>query len=146
MAHIIYDNDSQANNNAARYDNYRSRGSDGSGFNGGLALLAGVILVVLLYSVDLSRLRGDLNAAIRPAAGDITTRGYADRRYVDADNLNMREQPTSGARVKFVLPRGTNVTLLGDSQQNNNGDVWVKVSVETYEGIQDGWVILNYLR
>jgi len=57
----------------------------------------------------------------------------------------MREQPGSGAQVGYILPRGTNVALLGESYQEFDGDVWLKVRVETFEGPYVGWVNQQYV-
>jgi hypothetical protein len=67
-------------------------------------------------------------------------------RYVNAYRLNLREMPNEYSNVKFILPRGTPTELLNEAQQDLDGDVWVKVRVQTNEGPQDGWVNARHLR
>jgi hypothetical protein len=139
MAHIIYDNDQPGH--------YNSTGDYGPRSNGSYALLAIVILFVLFFWADLgglranlgSWLRGNPNSRVMPNSRIIPVEGSAINpitgvRYVIADNLNMREQPGSDAQVGYILPRGTNVALLGESHQELDGNVWLKVRVETFEG------------
>jgi Bacterial SH3 domain len=144
MAHIIYDNDQPGHYNSTGYNSPRS--------NGSYALLAIVILFVLFFWADLgwlranlgSRLRGNPNSRVMPVEGPIIN-PITEIRYVTADNLNMREQPGSDAQVGYILPRGTNVALLGESHQELDGDVWLKVRVETFEGPYVGWVNQQYV-
>jgi len=144
MAHIIYDNDQPGH--------YNSRGHDRSRSNGSYGLLAIVILLVLFFWADLGGLRANLgsmlsgnpNSRVMPVEGPIIN-PITGIRYVTADNLNMREQPGGGAQVGYILPRGTNVALLGESYQEFDGDVWLKVRVETFEGPYVGWVNQRYV-
>jgi hypothetical protein len=69
-----------------------------------------------------------------------------DTRRVDVYELNMRESPSLNSPIKFILPQGTVVQTLNDAQQEFNGDVWIKVRVQTREGLQDGWVNSRYIR
>ena len=143
MAHIIYDNDQPGH--------YNSTGYHGSS-NSGYALLAVVILFVLFFWADLGGLRatlgswprGNTNSRVMPVEGPIIN-PITDIRYVIADNLNMREQPGSDAQVGYILPRGTKVALLGESHQEFDGDLWLKVRVETFEGPYVGWVNQRYV-
>ena len=67
-------------------------------------------------------------------------------RRVDVFELNMREMPNLYSPVKFILPLGTSVHILNENQQELDGDVWVKIRVQTREGLQDGWVNARYIR
>jgi uncharacterized protein YgiM (DUF1202 family) len=145
MAHIIYDSEKQFHNDSRDHNSRRSTDYNGPRFNGGLAILVIVIVLILLLWVDLPRLRSNLNTVITPEVENRVTRPNTDSRYVVADNLNMREEPINDARVNYILPRGTKVTLLGDSYQAIDGGVWLKVSVETFEGTQVGWVNQRYV-
>jgi hypothetical protein len=149
MAHIIYDNDQPGH--------YNSTGYHGSS-NSGYALLAIVILLVLFFWGDLgwlranfdSRLRGNPNSSVMPNSRVIPVEGstinpITSVRYVIADNLNMREQPGFYAQASYILPRGTEVALLGESHQERDGNVWLKVRVETFEGPYLGWVNQQYV-
>ena len=150
MAHIIYDNDQPGHYNSTGYHSPRS--------NGSYALLAIVILFVLFFWADLGGLRANLDSWLRgnpnsrvmphsrvmPVEGSIIN-PITEIRYVTADNLNMREQPGSDAQAGYILPRGTKVALLGESHQELNGDIWLKVRVETFEGPYVGWVNQQYV-
>jgi hypothetical protein len=72
-------------------------------------------------------------------------RPNAQIRRVNADSLNLREQPGNDARASYILPRGANVELLGESHQELDGNVWLKVRVETLEGTYVGWVSQQYI-
>jgi hypothetical protein len=153
MSHLIYDSDQQFYNDSEGYNSRRSRGYNHPRFKGGFALLAVGLLVIVLFWVDLPRLMSNLNTVIIPAVQDsvirpipdTVTRPITDNRYVVSSSLNMREKPINDARVSFILPTGTKVTLLGESYQGIDGDVWLKVSVETSEGTQVGWVRQRYI-
>lgn len=131
-------------------------GYSGSRSSGGMiALLILLFLVVLsLWSED-SWLRSRLRSApvqvetpiLAPAAPNVSIETPPVRSvgYVQADTLNMRVRPSNNAGVSFILPRGTRATLLGEAHQELDGDVWVRVSVDTREGIQSGWVQRRYL-
>jgi SH3 domain-containing protein len=145
MAHIIYDPDQQFHNDSGDYNNRRPIGYYSPRFNCGLAILVIVIVLILLFWIDLPRLRSNLNTVITLAVENRVTRPNRDSRYVVADNLNMREEPINDALVNYILPRGTKVTLLGGSYQAIDGGVWLKVSVETSEGTKVGWVSQRYV-
>jgi uncharacterized protein YgiM (DUF1202 family) len=145
MARIIYDIDQPAHNDSADYYS--------PSFNGSYALLAIVILLVLFFWTDLPRLRSNLGFWLRdnpnsmtiPVQGSIIRR-ITEIRYVTADNLNMREKPGNDAQVSYILPRGTKVAFLGESHQGLDGNVWLKVEIETFEGKHVGWVSQQYVR
>lgn len=65
---------------------------------------------------------------------------------VVATELNMRDRPSMRSPVQFILPMGTRVDVLNESQQEADGDVWVKIRVQTAEGPQVGWVDARYIR
>jgi Bacterial SH3 domain len=153
MTHLIYDPDQQFYNDSAGNNSHRYRGNNSHRFNGSFALLAIGLLVILLFWVGMPRLSNNLNTVIIPAVRDsvirpipdTVTRSITDNRYVVSASLNMREAPINDARVSYILPNGATVTLLGESHQGTDGDVWLKVSVETSEGRQVGWVRQRYL-
>src|SRR6185503_8547715 len=108
---IIYDTDQPAH-----YGNhYDSPGSYNPRFNSSLALLVIVILLLMLFWGDLPWLRRNLNAVLIPPVQGSITRPLTDIRYVTADNLNLREEPSPAARASYLLRRGTKVALLGES-------------------------------
>jgi hypothetical protein len=147
MARIIYDTEQMERNYSPGYPGYNDSRSNGS-----YALLAIVILFALFYWADPGWLRGNLdpwlngrsNSRVMTAEGPIA-RSNAQIRRVTADSLNLREQPGNDARASYILPRGTNVELLGESHQELDGNVWLKVRVETLEGTYVGWVRQQYI-
>ncbi len=139
---IIYDTDQPAHHG----NHYDSPGSYNPRFNGSLALLVIVILLLMLFWGDLPWLRRNLNAVLIPPVQGSITRPSTDIRYVTADNLNLREEPSPAARASYLLRRGTQVALLGESHQELNGDIWLRVRADTLEGTQVGWVNQTWLR
>lgn len=137
MAHIIYDNDQPANYNSARYS--------GLGSSGSTALLAIIILLILFFWADMPWLRDRINTTIQNVENS-RVKSSTEIRHVAADNLNMREQPGIEFQATYILPRGTQVQLLGESQYSFDGDVWLRVRVETLEGPRDGWVSQRYIQ
>ncbi len=117
----------------------------GNRFNGGLVVfIAIILLLLLLYGTDLSWFRLNRTAAVTPVEVSLTNPATSVR-YVIPDSLNLRVEPNNYAPVSYVLPRGTRVVLLGDSHLERDGDPWVKVSVQTFEGPVVGWVNQQYI-
>ncbi len=65
---------------------------------------------------------------------------------VAADSLYLRERPGTQHKAHYILPRDWPVTMLEESHRATDGEVWVKVRVETQQGTQLGWVNQKYLR
>ena len=135
MAHIIYDYDQPTYYDSSGY--YRPR------FNGGNALIAIVILFALFYFANQSWSRGHRSSTAQ-SVEDSKINPIRETRYVTADNLIMREQPGYDAQVSYILHRGTKVMLFGESHLGLDGEVWLRVRVETVEGTYDGWVSERY--
>ena len=76
----------------------------------------------------------------------LVAQNVTEVRYVNTYELNLRETPSDYSPIKIILPRGTRTEVLKEAQQEFDGDVWVKVRVQTREGLQDGWVNARYLR
>jgi uncharacterized protein YgiM (DUF1202 family) len=123
---------------------YESAGYNGRS-SGGVAALAAVavLLILLVWGVLPSQTASSRMAAVpmEPPMG----RNLTDTRYVTADALNLREGPGDMFVVSYILPRGTEVTLFGEEHRDLNGNVWLRVSVETLEGRQSGWVHGRYV-
>ncbi|MEO6725938.1 MAG: SH3 domain-containing protein [Blastocatellia bacterium] len=132
------------------YDETDSGGSRGSGGSGGGAAALVVVVLILLYMSGYMPGFNNTSAAygqrgyVAPATAGITIPA-GNISYVSADRLNMREAPGSYSMITYILPRGTRVTLLGDSYRDPNGEVWVQVRIDTYEGLQTGWVNRQYV-
>ncbi len=138
MAHILHGNEQQSYSDSVGINHPR--------YSGGLFLLL-VVILLLFFWADLPRLSNNIdhlltggsNSAILPVK-DSAPGNHTEIRYVTADNLNLREQPSELARASDQLPRGTKVALLGNSHQEPDGDVWLKVKAESFLGLQVGWV------
>jgi hypothetical protein len=64
---------------------------------------------------------------------------------VAADSLYLREGPGMEFVATYLLPEHWGVSLVGDYQTDNSGEVWARVLVQTDEGLQDGWVSRRFL-
>jgi len=64
---------------------------------------------------------------------------------VAADKLYLREGPGMEYVATYLLPENWGVSVMGDYQMDNNGDVWAKVLVLTDQGPQEGWVSRRFL-
>ena len=123
-------------------------GESRGGGSGAAALV--VVVLVLLYMSGYMPWFNNTSTAyeqrgyVAPATAGLTIPA-GNISYVSADRLNMREAPGAYSMVTYILPRGTRVTLLGESYRQPNGDVWVQVRIDTYEGLQTGWVNRQYV-
>ncbi len=110
------------------------------------------LLVVLLISILIIggvflflRERGvDLSPALQRFQSQLpdTTVTFA---RVTADSLYLREGPGTEYIATYLLPYDWPLTLLGESHLDRDGDVWVRVRLETEQGLQEGWVNQRYL-
>ena len=64
---------------------------------------------------------------------------------VAADRLYMREGPGMEYVATYLLPVNWGVSLIGDYETDNSGEVWAKVLVMTDQGPQEGWVSRRFL-
>jgi Bacterial SH3 domain len=120
-----------------RYDN-SPRGS-----GGGILVILGIIFLIILllgafgpWYVNTPVLTNPVEEAYRP---------FSNVSYVTVDNLNLRVRPNYYSDVTYVLPRGTRVDILGESYQEPDGDMWLRVRVQTFYGWQYGWVNQRYI-
>lgn len=130
---------------------YDSPESSGIGFAGGIALM---FLFVILLMVVLSNERWS-QPSIRTqfAPAPVVTASYSEPvttpatgiGTVVADELKLRVKPNNYSRVTYILPRGTQVMLLGEEHYEFDGDTWLRVSVDTVEGRQEGWVSRQFV-
>jgi hypothetical protein len=65
---------------------------------------------------------------------------------VAADRLYLREGPGMEFVATYLLPENWGVSLVGDYQTDNSGEVWARVLVQTDEGLQEGWVSRRFLQ
>jgi hypothetical protein len=68
------------------------------------------------------------------------------RARVAANSLYMREGPGTRYAATYLLPENWGVSLMGDYQTDDRGEVWARVTVETEQGPQEGWVSRKFLR
>jgi len=64
---------------------------------------------------------------------------------VAADRLYLREGPGMEFVATYLLPDNWGVSLVGDYQTDNSGEVWARVLVQTDEGLKEGWVSRRFL-
>jgi hypothetical protein len=64
---------------------------------------------------------------------------------VAANSLYLREGPGMEYVATYILPENWGVSLIGDYLTDNSGEVWAKVSVETDEGLREGWVSRRFV-
>jgi hypothetical protein len=65
---------------------------------------------------------------------------------VAANTLYLREGPGMIYVATYLLPENWRVSLIGDYETDNYGEVWARVLVQTDQGLQEGWVSQRYLR
>jgi hypothetical protein len=64
---------------------------------------------------------------------------------VAAERLYLREGPGMIYVATYLLPENWRVSLVGDYERDDFGEVWARVLVQTNEGLQEGWVSRRYL-
>src|SRR5262249_32261024 len=64
---------------------------------------------------------------------------------VAADSLYLRQGPGIEYVATYLLPENWDVSLVGDYQTGNDGELWARILVKTDEGLQEGWVSRRFL-
>jgi Bacterial SH3 domain len=108
----------------------------------------GVIIYMESSGLSISQLGSKLGRQLGSGRGNETQSdsSVVTRAKVAVNSLHLREGPGVEFAATYLLPQGWAVSYLGDSKPDNNGDIWVKVLVQTDQGPQNGWVNRNYLR
>lgn len=65
---------------------------------------------------------------------------------VAASRLYLREGPGANYDPTYLLPYDWPLSILGESQVGNDGEVWIKVRLQTEQGPQEGWVNRKYVQ
>ncbi len=112
-----------------------------------MLVMGGVVLYLRENGIEIRRL------GFRPSLWEREARAKEDERQapiitqarVAADRLYLREGPGTEYVATYLLPEHWDVSLVGDYQMDNSGDVWAKVLVATDDGIQEGWVSRRFL-
>ncbi len=65
---------------------------------------------------------------------------------VATDILYLREGPGTEYVATYLLPYDWPLLILGEAQIDSDGEVWVKVRLETEQGTQQGWVNQRYIQ
>ena len=139
-----YDRPLNRRTSARHYYYHDSRHTGGVTSAAVAALVAVVVVLILQVWNPLSSQTASTRTAVAEKE-PLISRAPTNTRYVTADDLNLREDPSNWAVVSYILPRGTEVTLLGEAHRDLNDNVWIRVSVETLEGRQSGWVHERYV-
>ncbi len=59
--------------------------------------------------------------------------------------LYLRPEPGMQYQPHYLLPLNWDVSISRESHRSPDGDLWVKVKVETDQGPQEGWVCCRHL-
>lgn len=114
-----------------------------------MLIVGGVVLYLRENGIDIRQL--SLRSPVWER--EVLNRANEDRRLppvitqakVAADSLYLREGPGIKFVATYLLPENWDVSLVGDYQTDNDGDVWARILVQTDEGIQEGWVSRRFL-
>jgi hypothetical protein len=112
-------------------------------------VVGGVILYLRESGIDVRRLSlrrsfGE-QPIFRAANEDEWKSPVITRARVAADRLYLREGPGMVYMATYLLPENWGVSVIGDCQMDDYGEVWARVLVQTDDGPQEGWVSRRYL-
>ena len=114
-----------------------------------LLVIGGVTVYLKEKGIDDKRLsfRDPLleRRIFRDASGEQRQSPVITQARVAADKLYLREGPGMEYVATYLLPENWGVSVMGDYQTDNNGDVWARVLVLTDQGPQEGWVSRRFL-
>jgi hypothetical protein len=114
-----------------------------------ILVVGGVVLYLKENGIDVKRLSfrppfGEQQEA-KPAIEIQQQPPVIIQARVAADRLYLREGPGMEYVATYLLPENWGVSLIGDYLTDNNGEVWARVSVETDEGLREGWVSRRFV-
>ena len=112
-------------------------------------VMGGVIIYLKENGIDVRKLSfrrpfGE-GQILRSANEDQQRSPVITQARVAADRLYLREGPGMEFVATYLLPENWGVSLVGDFQTDNRGEVWARVLVQTDEGLQEGWVSRRFL-
>jgi uncharacterized protein YgiM (DUF1202 family) len=116
-------------------------------FSEGRNLAVFAIIIVIVVGAILLFLRyqsGGTGLSILPV-NERRAYGSGASARVTASTLYLREGPGTQYTATYLLPQNWQVSILGETQTASDGEVWVKVRLETQQGMQEGWVNRKYL-
>jgi hypothetical protein len=119
-----------------------------------------VLIVLLAIGAGILYFRGNgigvgqLNLKGAFTEGQMLTSAYDGSRKsivitharVAADRLYLREGPGMMYVATYLLPENWRVSLVGDYETDDYGEVWARILVQTNDGLQEGWVSRRYLQ
>jgi uncharacterized protein YgiM (DUF1202 family) len=111
-------------------------------------LVVFVLIIALVVAAILMYLRsqgGGTGLTINPVA-EKQQPGSATPARVAATTLYLREGPGTQYAATYLLPRNWLVSVLGESRTGDDGEVWVKIRLDTLQGAKEGWVNRKYIR
>ncbi|HKQ92800.1 MAG TPA: hypothetical protein VJZ77_19225 [Blastocatellia bacterium] len=112
-------------------------------------VMGGVIIYLKEIGIDVRRLgfrRPVLEGRIFKGANEEQRLSpVITQARVAADRLYLREGPGMEYVATYLLPENWGVSVIGDYQTDNSGDVWARVLVLTDQGPQEGWVSRRFL-
>jgi hypothetical protein len=111
--------------------------------------MGGVIIYLKEIGIDVKRLsfrRPFLEGRIfRGANEEQQESPVITQARVAANNLYLREGPGMEYVATYLLPENWGVSIMGEYQTDNSGEVWARVLVLTDQGPQEGWVSRRFL-
>jgi hypothetical protein len=115
-----------------------------------ILVVGGVILYLKENGIDIRQLsirRAIMGQEIFRPAGEnhLQPPPLVTQARVAVESLYLRDGPGVEYVATYLLPEDWDVSLLGDYQTDNYGEVWARVLVETEEGAQEGWVSRRFL-
>lgn len=114
-----------------------------------ILVLGGVFLYLKESGVDVKPIIERQLAERQLNNGLLTDRpqsGAAISARVAASRLYLREGPGANYVPTYLLPYDWPLSILGESQVGNDGEVWIKVRLQTDQGPQEGWVNRKYVQ
>jgi hypothetical protein len=119
----------------------KRKSSDGNSTMVSILLIILAAVAAILY---LSRQAGDPNPGVRSSTAAQQSSAIAPAR-VNASSLYLRAGPGTQYEATYLLPQNWQVSMIGEPQTAPDGEVWVRVRLDTQQGVQEGWVNRKYL-
>jgi len=114
-----------------------------------ILVLGGIFLYLRESGVDVMPIIGRQSTERQVNYGqapESSRSGTAISVRVAASRLYLREGPGANYAPTYLLPYDWPLSILGESQAGNDGEVWIKVRLQTEQGQREGWVNRKYVQ